>query len=193
MLTSDGKGHYLLHFTPRWSCELSYLQTWQFCSFFLAEERARKNVCRLDWPEFQLSETQCNECYSCWCTMDSCSRVLKIFLEFSVSLYSRFSFLPFLNASIEGNVKKTAVERTREWSVVLWKIPSRTPLGQKGKQLHFTQAQLNRNKDFLRFRFWILPERPLPVPPDKGNEGSKRNWRQKQILGKIDPLVLWFR
>ena len=106
--------------------------------------------------------------------MDSCSRVLKIFLEFSVSLYSRFSFLPFLNASIEGNVKKTAVERTREWSVVLWKIPSRTPLGQKGKQLHFTQAQLNRNKDFLRFRFWILPERPLPVPPDKGNEGSKR-------------------
>ena len=80
--------------------------------------------------------------------MDSCSRVLKIFLEFSVSLYSRFSFLPFLNASIEGNVKKTAVERTREWSVVLWKIPSRTPLGQKGKQLHFTQTQLNRNKDF---------------------------------------------
>ena len=80
--------------------------------------------------------------------MDSCSRVLKIFLEFSVSLYSRFSFLPFLNASIEGNVKKTAVKRPRELSVVLWKISSRTPLGQKGKQLHFTQAQLNRNKDF---------------------------------------------
>ena len=97
---------------------------------------------------FQLSETQYNECYSCWCTMDSCSRVLKIFLEFSVSLHSRFSFLPLLNASIEGNVKKTAVERTREWSVVLWKISLRTPLGQKGKQLHFTQAQLNRNKDF---------------------------------------------
>ena len=85
---------------------------------------------------FQLSETQYNECYSCWCTMGSCSRVLKIFLEFSVSLYSRFSFPSLLNASIEGNVKKTAVERTR------------TPLGQKSKQLHFTQAQLNRNKDF---------------------------------------------
>ena len=35
----------------------------------------------------------------------------------------------------------------------------------------------------------ILPKRPSPVPPDKCNEGSKRDWRQKQISGKIDPLV----
>ena len=65
MLTSDGKSHYLLHFTPRWSCELSNLQTWQLCSFFLAVERVQKNVCRHDLPKFQLLETQCNECYSC--------------------------------------------------------------------------------------------------------------------------------
>ena len=148
MLTSDGKGHYLLHFTPRWSCELSNLQTWQLCSFFLAVERARKNVCRHDLPKFQLLETQCNKCYSCWCTMDSCSRVLKIVFKFSVSLYSRFNFLPLLNASIEGNVKKTALERICEWNVVLWKIPPRTPLAQKGLP-HFTQAQSNRNKDFV--------------------------------------------
>ena len=37
----------LFHF-PRWSCELPNLQTLQLCSFFLAEERARKNVCRPD-------------------------------------------------------------------------------------------------------------------------------------------------
>ena len=148
MLTSDGKSHYLLHFTPRWSCELSNLQTWQLCSFFLAVERVQKNVCRHDLPKFQLLETQCNECYSCWCTMDSCNRVLKIVFEFSVSLYSRFNFLPLLNASIEGNVKKTALEQMCEWNVLLWKIPPRTPLGQKGLQ-HFTQAQSNRNKDFV--------------------------------------------
>ena len=62
-----------------------------------------------------------------------------------------------------------------------------TPLGQKGLP-HFTQAQSNRNKDFVVW-FWILPERPLLVPPDKGNEGSKRDWRPKQISGKIDALV----
>ena len=33
-----------------------------------------------------------------------------LWMEFSVSLYSRFSFLPSLNASVEGNVKKTALE-----------------------------------------------------------------------------------
>ena len=80
--------------------------------------------------------------------MDSCNRVLKIVFEFSVSLYSRFNFLPLLNASIEGNVKKTALEQMCEWNVLLWKIPPRTPLGQKGLQ-HFTQAQSNRNKDFV--------------------------------------------
>ena len=37
----------LFHF-PRWSCELPNLQTLQLCSFFLAEDRARKNVCRPD-------------------------------------------------------------------------------------------------------------------------------------------------
>ena len=135
----------------RWRCELSNLQTWQLCSFFLAVERARKNVCRHDLPKSQLLETQCNECYSCWCTVDSCSRVLKIVFEFSVSLYNRFNFLPLLNASIEGNVKKTTLERICEWNVVLWKIPSSTPLGQKGQKglPHFTQAQSNRNKDFV--------------------------------------------
>ena len=132
----------------RWRCELSNLQTWQLCSFFLAVERARKNVCGHDLPKFQLLETQCNKCYSCWCTMDSCSRVLKTVFKFSVSLYSRFNFLPLLNASIEGNVKKTALERICEWNVVLWKIPPRTPLAQKGLP-HFTQAQSNRNKDFV--------------------------------------------
>ena len=148
MLTSDGKGHYLLHFTFFGGVVSFLIYSWQLCSFFLAVERARKNVCRHDLPKFQLLETQCNECYSCWCTMDSCSRVLKIVFEFSVSLYSRFNFLPLLNASIEGNVKKTALERICEWNVVLWKIPPRTPLAQKGLP-HFTQAQSNRNKDFV--------------------------------------------
>ena len=41
----------------------------------------------------------------------------------------------------------------------------------------------------LWFQFWIPPERPLQVPSDKGNEGAKRDWRQKQISGKIDQLV----
>ena len=194
MLTSDGKGHYLLHFTPRWSCELSNLQTWQLCSFFLAVERVQKNVCRHDLPKFQLLETQCNECYSCWCTMDSCNRVLKIVFEFSVSLYSRFNFLPLLNASIEGNVKKTTLERICEWNVVLWNIPSSTPLGQKFKVRKVFRTSRRRNQTGTRilwFQFWIPPERPLQVPPDKGNEGAKRDWRQKQISGKIDALVFW--
>ena len=106
-----------------------------------AVERARKNVCRHDLPKFHLLETQCNESYSCWCTIDSFSRVLKIVFEFSVSRTSR--------------------RRNQTGTRILW------------------------------FRFWILPERPLPVPPDKGNERSKRDWRQKQISGKIDPLVFW--
>ena len=49
------------------------------------------------------------------------------------------------------------------------------------KQLHFTQAQLNRNKDFV--------DSSRAVPPDKGKKASKREWLQKQILGKIVPLV----
>ena len=44
----------------------------------------------------------------------SCSRVLKILFDFSVSLYSRFNFLLLLNTSIEGNEKKTALERICE-------------------------------------------------------------------------------
>ena len=64
------------------------------------------------------------ECFSCWkhnvtnvtivgVQMDhSCRRVLKIyFFYFSVSHYSLFNFLLLLNASIEGNEKKTALER----------------------------------------------------------------------------------
>ena len=155
-------------------------------------ERARKNVCRHDLPKSQLLETQCNECYSCWCTVDSCSRVLKIVFEFSVSLYNRFNFLPLLNASIEGNVKKTTLERICEWNVVLWKIPSSTPLGQKVKVRKVFRTSRRRNQTGTRilwFRFWIFPERPLQVPPDKGNEGSKWDWRQRKISGKIDPLV----
>ena len=54
-----------------------------------------------------------------------------------------------------------------------------------GKQLHFTQAQLNRNKDFVD----PVLDSSRAVPPDKGKKGSKRDWLQKQILGKIVPLV----
>ena len=56
---------------------------------------------------------------------------------------------------IEGYVKKTSLEQICEWSVVLWKIPSRTSLAWSersamGKHwLHFTQAQLNWYKDFV--------------------------------------------
>ena len=157
---------------------------------FLAVEQVRKKVCRHDLPKFQLLETQCNECYNCWCTMDSCSLVLKIVSEFSVSLYSRFNFHPLLNASIEGNVKKTALERVCKWNVVLWKIPPRTgPLVRKVCRISRRRNQTGTR--ILWFQFWILPERPLLVPPDKNNEGSKRDWRQRQISGKIDPLVFW--
>ena len=54
-----------------------------------------------------------------------------------------------------------------------------------GKQLHFTQAQLNRNKDFVDPVF----DSSRAVPPDKDKKGSKRDWLQKQILGKIVPLL----
>ena len=57
---------------------------------------------------FPLVERQCKECYSCLFAMDHSVA------QFSVSLYSRFNFLPLLNASIEGNVKKTALERQRQ-------------------------------------------------------------------------------
>ena len=58
----------------------------------------------------------------------------------------------------------------------------RSPLG---KQLHFTQAQLNRNKDF------VVPvlDSSRAVPPDKGKKDLKRDWLQKQISGKKVPLV----
>ena len=55
------------------------------------------------------------------------------------------------------------------------------------KQLHFTQAQLNRNKDFVD----PVLDSSRAVPPDKGKKASKREWLQKQILGKIVPLVFW--
>ena len=176
----------------RWRCELSNLQTWQLCSFFLAVERARKNVCRHDLPKSQLLETQCNECYSCWCTVDSCSRVLKIVFEFSVSLYNRFNFLPLLNASIEGNVKKLL---WNEYANEMWfceKFLRVRPLVRKVRKVFRTSRRRNQTGTrILCFRFWIFPERPLQVPPDKGNEGSKWDWRQRQISGKIDPLVFW--
>ena len=110
---------------PRWSCELPNLQTWQLCSC----ERERMCAVIIE------------ECFSCWkhnvmnvtvvgVQMDhSCSRLLKILFDFSVSLYSCFNFLLLLNTSIEGNEKKTALEQICKWSVVLWKIPLRTPLG----------------------------------------------------------------
>ena len=59
------------------------------------------------------------------------------------------------------------------------------PRSPMGKQLHFTQAQLNRNKDF------VVPvlDSSRAVPPDKGKKDSKRDWLQKQISGKKVPLV----
>ena len=57
-----------------------------------------------------------------------------------------------------------------EWSVVLWKIPLRTPLG-CGSGFGFFQSRA--------------------VPPDKDKKDSKRDWLQKQISGKIVPLVFW--
>ena len=59
------------------------------------------------------------------------------------------------------------------------------PRSPVGSQLHFTQAQLNRNKDFL------VPvlDSSRAVPLDKGKKGSKRDWLQKQISVKKVPLV----
>ena len=155
------------------------LQTWQLCSFFLTVERVWKNVYRHDllhvsvvgnqerMSSFSLVERQCKECYSCWFTMDhSCSPICGLLLQ---------SFqLPLLNVSIEGNVKKTALERICESSVVLWKYPSRTPLGQKGKQLHFTQAQLNLSKDFVD-----SSKMSVAGSSGEGNEGLKTRLASK--------------
>ena len=110
---------------PRWSCKLPNLQTWQLCSCEC------EGMCAVTIKEY----------FSCWkhnvmnvtvvgVLMDhSCSRVLKILFDFLVSLYSCFNFLLLLNTSIEGNEKKTALEQICKWSVVLWKIPLRTPPG----------------------------------------------------------------
>ena len=59
------------------------------------------------------------------------------------------------------------------------------PRSPMGKQLHFTQAQLNRNKDFVV----LVLDSSRAVPPDKDRKDSKRDWLQKQISGKIVPLV----
>ena len=114
---------------------------------------------------FQLLETQCNECCSCWCTNASFlwAPFKDIFWYFCLP-----SFTKCFN--IEGNLKKTALERMCEWSVVLWKIPLRTPLG-CGSGFGFFQSRA--------------------VPPDKDKKDSKRDWLQKQISGKIVPLVFW--
>ena len=59
------------------------------------------------------------------------------------------------------------------------------PRSPMGTQLHFTQAQLNRNKDF------VVPvlDSSRAVPPEKDKKDSKRDWLQKQISGKKVPLV----
>ena len=59
------------------------------------------------------------------------------------------------------------------------------PRSPMGTQLHFTQAQLNRNKDF------VVPvlDSSRAFPPDKGKKDSKQDWLQKQISGKKVPLV----
>ena len=68
-----------------------------------------------------------------------------------------------------------------ETSVVLWKFPSRTSLGQKGKQRHFTQAQLNLSKDF------VVPadssKMSVAGSSGKGNEGLKTRWASKANIG----------
>ena len=46
-----------------------------------------------------------------------------------------------------------------------------------GKQLHFTQAQLKRNKDFVD----PVLDSSRVIPPDKGKKDSKQDWLQKQI------------
>ena len=59
------------------------------------------------------------------------------------------------------------------------------PRSPMGKQLHLTQTQLNRNKDFVV----LVLDSSRAVPPDKDKKDSKRDWPQKQISGKIVPLV----
>ena len=54
-----------------------------------------------------------------------------------------------------------------------------------GKHLHFTQAQLNQNKDFVV----TVLDSSRAVPPDKGKKDSKRDWLQKQTSGEKVPLV----
>ena len=124
---------------PWWTCKLPNLQTWQLSS----------------WERERMCAAIIEECFSCWkhnvtnvtvvgLQMDhSCSRVLKILFDFSVSLYSRFNFLLVINTSIEGNEKKTALERICEWSVVLWKIPLRTSVGQQGWVNNCTSRRRN--------------------------------------------------
>ena len=59
------------------------------------------------------------------------------------------------------------------------------PRSPMGKQLHFKRAQLNRNKDFVV----LVLDSSRAVLPDKDKKDSKRDWLQKQISGKIVPLV----
>ena len=123
MLTSDWKGHYLLHFTFLGGVVSFLIYRLDSCASASAKECVSsllKNVSVVGNTVVGLQ-------------MDhSCSRVLKILFDFSVPLYSRFNFRLLLNTSIEGNEKKTALERICEWSVVLWKIPLRTSVGQQG-------------------------------------------------------------
>ena len=60
------------------------------------------------------------------------------------------------------------------------------PRSLMGKQLHFTQAKLNRNKDFVV----TVLDSSRAVHPDKGKKDSKRDWLQKQISGEIVPCLL---
>ena len=67
------------------------------------------------------------------------------------------------------------------------------PTSPMGKQLHFTQAQLNRNKDF------VVPvlDSSRAVPPDKvrktQNEiGFKSKYRVRKFRLSFENFYFWF-
>ena len=119
------KGHYLLHFTFLGGVVSYLIYRLDSCACASAKEcvpSLLKNISVVGNNVMNVTVVGVQ--------MDhSCSRVLKILFDFSVSLYSCFNFLLLLNTSIEGNEKKTALEQICKWSVVLWKIPLRTPPG----------------------------------------------------------------
>ena len=100
MLTNDLKGHYLLHFTFLGGVVSFLIYRLDSCVRASAKECAPSLLKNVSVVGLQMDH--------------SCSRVLKILFDFSVSLYSRFNSLLLLNTSIEGNEKKTALERICE-------------------------------------------------------------------------------